>query len=104
MYLLPNDINQKTGFNQIVDLLAGFCKTSKGKNQCIKLKPVSKKEEVLKKNDETSEMRLLLQGTFFPNLEYLDLVYEKWELMTMEGSMPSTDFLADIRNLCADTI
>jgi DNA mismatch repair protein MutS2 len=104
MHLLPHDINQKTGFNQLLDLLADFCKTSKGKKQCENLKPVSKKDEVLKRNEETSEMRILLQGAFFPNLEYLDLVYEKWEVMTLEGSMPSTDILAEIRNLCADTI
>ena len=59
MKTYPKDIESKLGFNQIKELLAGFCQSQKGTELALRIKPINKFEIVRKWLDQVGEMSQL---------------------------------------------
>jgi len=52
----PGDIESKLGFDQIKDLLAGFCQSQKGTELALRIKPSSQYEAVVRWLDQVKEV------------------------------------------------
>ena len=70
----PNDIQEKLGMDQVIQLVRARCKSDHGVEFLEKVRPSSRVDDISKWLDQTNEMvRILSSGDNLPSRDFQDL-------------------------------
>ncbi|MFO7999228.1 MAG: Smr/MutS family protein [Bacteroidales bacterium] len=103
MAIYPKNFEQKTGFDQIREMIRARCFSQLGEKQISQIGFSTDKEHIETQLDQTEEFRqILLQGEAFPGSNYYD-PEDVFRLLRLKDTFAEPEVLLDLR-LSLETI